>query len=833
MAQTVTFNGVSYSIPEAREVGWSSLTNFLVALGTYTQTNVIQKSALRVAVATPITVAAATDYCVVSNLTVAGAVAVNLPAGVAGQIFAIVDGKYDAATNNITITPNGSDKIMAVSSLVLSSNGEGVILQYNSTNTNWHILGNFKSNYLTTTGTQVVTNKDIDGGTASNTSRLTVPKAAKSVLDALTRKEATLVYATDLAQYFEDNGSALVPIGSTTSTGELNLVSNPSAAVDITGWVASAAGITVAKTTTANELPLGSIISSAIKITPVSSTDYVRYRFTMAEALKNTKLKIQWNQRALSGYASGDVKLQLYKNSASDYSGSYTQFVLSTDSSSVSAVPALSGRYTSTVDTDSGDYYELRIVRVAGTSAITLANVVVGPGIQPQGAVVSDWQSYTATFTNFTASSQSLYYRRVGSNMEIRGEFTISGSSGAEARLSLPSPYTVGNTPASNSQIVGYVEQNNANSTNSARLLAVAGNAYLNFGTFDITTAANPLTLANASTALNSVRTSMHASLPIADWTNNGVVNLAQNDVEYTSNFSTSTSAADTTSFANGPAGSQIQNITAALSRRVRWPTPIQPTDQFAVQVSEDQVIWLDADHWNLDSGVTDNICPWVQQNTTNYGIGRCNKINSTDMDIYFGTYAWPSGTTYASAGTAWSTFWGAKFWRVKKIKAGSTVGFGIVSQNASGLVPSSNANLDDPSATRLGLKEYAHGTTYNGGIAPTITLTAGGGSLSSIPYSGFTPKQMQDGSWQCHVMFIALVSSTSRTSATFTINGLVFKNANDQSAPGYSDDGRLINSVKAQSNASTVVFKHDSGTSTYYSLTATLKCESKPTWAY
>src|SRR5690606_33146254 len=45
---------------------------------------------------------------------------------------------------------------------------------------------------------QVLTNKDIDGGTASNTSRLTVPKAAKSTLDGLTRKEGTLLYATDL-----------------------------------------------------------------------------------------------------------------------------------------------------------------------------------------------------------------------------------------------------------------------------------------------------------------------------------------------------------------------------------------------------------------------------------------------------------------------------------------------------------------------------------------------------------------------------------------------------------------------------------------------------------
>lgn len=61
--------------------------------------------------------------------------------------------------------------------------------------------------------TQVITNKDIDGGTASNTSRLTVPSANKSALDALTRKAGTIVYATDQSKFYGDNGSVLAGIG--------------------------------------------------------------------------------------------------------------------------------------------------------------------------------------------------------------------------------------------------------------------------------------------------------------------------------------------------------------------------------------------------------------------------------------------------------------------------------------------------------------------------------------------------------------------------------------------------------------------------------------------
>jgi len=60
---------------------------------------------------------------------------------------------------------------------------------------------------------QVITNKDIDGGSASDTSRLTLPKGTKAALDALTRKEGTIVYATDEAKPFFDDGSALQEIG--------------------------------------------------------------------------------------------------------------------------------------------------------------------------------------------------------------------------------------------------------------------------------------------------------------------------------------------------------------------------------------------------------------------------------------------------------------------------------------------------------------------------------------------------------------------------------------------------------------------------------------------
>jgi hypothetical protein len=67
---------------------------------------------------------------------------------------------------------------------------------------------------VTEAGSHVLTNKDYDGGTASNTSRLTVPQDTLANLNALTRKEATLVYANDVDKLYVDNGSALLSVGS-------------------------------------------------------------------------------------------------------------------------------------------------------------------------------------------------------------------------------------------------------------------------------------------------------------------------------------------------------------------------------------------------------------------------------------------------------------------------------------------------------------------------------------------------------------------------------------------------------------------------------------------
>lgn len=466
-------------------------------------------------------------------------------------------------------------------------------------------------------------------------------------------------------------------------SGELNNVDNPNDAN--AGWTASGAGITVATTTTGTDLPLAGIFETAIKITPVSSTDYVYYRWTMPASLKNTKLKVQWNQRPLSGYATGDLKVEVYKNSASNYGGSYTEFNLSTDSSGTSSIPNQTGRYVTYFDADDGDYYELRIVRVAGTTALNIVNVIVGPGIQPQGAVIENLGSISVTPLNFgTVTNASYTGTRIGSWLKVEGRFKAGTPVGSSCAIGLPTGLNLDTTQLpSADHVVGKFGR----SYGTSDLIYTGNNGYMvyqngvnnGFVYFAIRLAndQNSYELVNGSSLVGSGdMIDFEFFVPIAEWAGGGNVNLGQNDVEYAFNTGLA-DANDTTSFGYGPAGTVIQNatITAARTRLVRFQTPIQPTDTVILEISDDQATWM----------------PFQQEDVNLTGNGRFHNLNQAD-GIGFGITSM-GGTDvtveFQQYRVAGSNNWSANlgFWRLKKIKSGQAVGFGLAGDGVSGLL--------------------------------------------------------------------------------------------------------------------------------------------------
>ena len=159
---------------------------------------------------------------------------------------------------------------------------------------------------------------------------------------------------------------------------------------------------------------------------------------------------------------------------------------------------------------------------------------------------------------------------------------------------------------------------------------------------------------------------------------------------------------------------------------------------------------------------------------------------------------------------------------------------FPPVSSGVAGIFPALNTELDNVTATRLGLKQYLHGTTYNGGNAPTVTYTFGGGTLSAVNRAVFIPYQSQDGTWRLRFNGNITLSSASRTEVQFTING-VTSIALYQAIPGSAGDGTnpYLIAAAVKPSSGVVDIACASATTTIYYFAGDIELASKPTWAY
>lgn len=188
MPTAVTWNGTAYSIPNAGELNWATLTNFLVDLGDNAQTTNFQKLNARIATSTPVTVVAATD-CIV-NINIASAATVNLPAGSTGQVFYINDISGSASSNPITIDGNGAETINGSATYVFSRNNGGVMIAWNGTE--WRIIS------------------ESFGGDAFNVDKATVFNEAGADVDFRIEGD------TDANLFFVDASTDRAAVGTTT-----------------------------------------------------------------------------------------------------------------------------------------------------------------------------------------------------------------------------------------------------------------------------------------------------------------------------------------------------------------------------------------------------------------------------------------------------------------------------------------------------------------------------------------------------------------------------------------------------------------------------------------
>lgn len=313
-----------------------------------------------------------------------------------------------------------------------------------------------------------IKNADIDGGTASNSNRLTTPKNTKTNLDSLTRKEGTIVYATDQAKLFVDNGSTLTPVGSGSGSGAVNFLETSSKAADfetdITGYSAykdAAATTPVDGTGGTSTLTLSRNTTTPLKgladlkiAKPASNVQGEGFSVDVTVprgyvGARVGEIKFLWDGSAAS--ATGDWKVFVYD---------VTNTTMITPINPILSSSSLPNRKEpvslSWAGSATGDTYRLIFHHTTtGTGAynIFLDDIVFGPGPAPSvGAVVTAPITFTPSFTNqgtatFTVN-QSEYWR-VGDKMHMRLRLVRgTGGSGSTAfRIALPNNLTAALTP--------------------------------------------------------------------------------------------------------------------------------------------------------------------------------------------------------------------------------------------------------------------------------------------------------------------------------------------------------------------------------------------------
>lgn len=180
------------------------------------------------------------------------------------------------------------------------------------------------------------------------------------------------------------------------------------------------------------------------------------------------------------------------------------------------------------------------------------------------------------------------------------------------------------------------------------------------------------------------------------------------------------------------------------------------------------------------------------------------------------------NGEIKAAAGIVYS-----KLNLASSIVAADFASGAVVSESASGVMPSSHASFDDASATRLGLKQYVSGTNYKDSISPTVS-----GTNWTTARGVWIPYQMQDGTWRLRFNLKGNIS-VATTGITLTVNGVVFKNAQRQAITVVSAtaaDAHLA--TYTVSNTATIVVNFSTATDDP-ALSGDVELESKPTWAY
>jgi hypothetical protein len=174
-------------------------------------------------------------------------------------------------------------------------------------------------------------------------------------------------------------------------------------------------------------------------------------------------------------------------------------------------------------------------VHVASTSALAYTvdfnNFKVWEPIANYGAIITDWTQHILTSSNtqgigtpYASPSQNVRWRRVGSNLEMRGNFRLGTTTASEFRVNFPNGLDANITPTTDrndSEVIGYLAIDSTSQTANRTLHTKNGFGYFNVGIQRSDVTSNPLSANNGDSISSDQDVTFYLSVPIAGWGSN------------------------------------------------------------------------------------------------------------------------------------------------------------------------------------------------------------------------------------------------------------------------------------------------------------------------
>ena len=248
--------------------------------------------------------------------------------------------------------------------------------------------------------------------------------------------------------------------------GLRNYILNPGAEINTSGWAtyADAAGnipvngtggspnITWTRTTTT---PLKNDASFLLtKDAANRQGEGVSYDFTIDTASQGKVLTMEFDYVINSGTFVGSQNISTYSDViVYMYDVTNSQLIEPVSILLDGGPTGVYYHYKGTFQTNTNSTSYRFILHIATTSAsaytLKMDNFNIYPQYANSGTVVTDWQSFTPTFSGFgTTSNVSINYRRIGDSIEIMGSFQCGTTAASAGSFTIPSGLSIDTSKA-------------------------------------------------------------------------------------------------------------------------------------------------------------------------------------------------------------------------------------------------------------------------------------------------------------------------------------------------------------------------------------------------